>query len=118
MAAVRGASCLLVTNIFPPAVGGSSEVYAALAGSAHGNIAVLTSSHDHATGRERPHWKAVDRKTPYPVHRVKCVRPFLRPSGFFYRLHEAATALVLAGAVLRLARRYRVRAICIADDET
>jgi len=118
MAAMRGAACLLVTNIFPPAVGGSSEVYAALAASAHGNIAVLTSSHDHATGRERPHWKAVDRNAPYPVHRVRCIRPFLGPTGFFYRLHEAATALVLAGAVLRLALRYRVRAICIADDET
>ena len=118
MAAVRGAACLLVTNIFPPAVGGSSEVYAALAASAQGNIAVLTSSHDHETGRERPYWKAFDRNALYPIHRVKCVRPFLGARGFFYRLHEAATAMMLAGTVLRLALRYRVRAICIADDET
>jgi len=117
MATVSG-TCLLVTNIFPPGIGGSSEVYAALASFAHGEIAILTSSHDHQTGREHRGWQGFDQNALYPVHRVKCVRPFLGPTGFFYRLHEAATALVLAGAVLRLALRYRVRAICIADDET
>ena len=114
------AQCLLVTNIFPPALGGSSEVYAALAGCGQGAIAVLTSSHDHETGLERPDWRAFDRRASYPVHRVTCVRPFLRKSGsgLFYRLHEARTALALAARVTWLALRYRVKAICIADDET
>ena len=112
--------CLLVTNIFPPAVGGSSEVYAALASHAEGQIAVLTSSHDHETGRERQDWKAFDRRAGYPVHRLTCVRPFFRKSGsgFFYRVHEAATAFKLAVAVAGLALRHRARAVCIADDET
>ena len=122
MAGGRGAACLLITNLFPPALGGSSEVYAALASFAGGEIAVLASSHDHETGLERPGWRAFDRQASYPIHRVNCIRPYLRTdrlqSGFLYRLHEAATALKLAATVLRLALRYRVGAICIADDET
>jgi len=78
-------ACLLVTNIFPPALGGSSQVYAALAASARGQIVVLTSSCDHETGRERAGWQIADRQANYPVHRVRCVRPFLRgkPPNFF-----------------------------------
>ncbi len=118
----RGTACLLVTNIFPPAMGGSSQVYAALASFAQGDIAVLTSSHDYETGLERQGWRAFDSQAPYPVHRVNCIRPYLRTSrlrpGLPYRIHEALTALRLAVSVLRLALRYRVGAICIADDET
>ncbi|HWY31824.1 MAG TPA: glycosyltransferase, partial [Candidatus Acidoferrum sp.] len=118
----RGTACLLVTNIFPPAMGGSSEVYAALASFAQGDIAVLTSSHDYETGLEREGWRAFDSQAPYPVHRVNCIRPYLRASrlrpGLLYRIHEALTAIRLAASVLRLALRYRVGAICIADDET
>lgn len=118
----RRAACLLVTNLFPPALGGSSEVYAALAVHARGDIAVLTASHNHQTGGEREGWQALDRHASHPIHRIRCIRPFSRSlySGWtlFYRLHEAATALKLALTVLRLALRYRVRAICIADDET
>jgi len=113
-------ACLLVSNIFPPALGGSSQVYAALASCADGGIAVLTSSHDHQSGDERPDWKIFDRDAPYPVHRVKCVRPFLRKSGsaFGYRIQEVLIAVRLVLAVTRLALRYRAQAICIADDET
>jgi phosphatidylinositol alpha-1,6-mannosyltransferase len=117
-----GKTCLLVTNVFPPALGGSSQVYAALA--ACGEVAVLTSSHDHADGRERLDWKLFDERAGYPVHRVTCIRPFQRSarSGLFYRplyrLSEIGTALKLSMAAARLAWRYRVKAICIADDET
>src|SRR5689334_4686860 len=103
-------------------MGGSSEVYAALAASAGGDIAVLAASHDHQTGFEREGWRALDARASFPIHRIKCIRPFSRQlnpgSALGYRLHEAATALVLAAHVVRLAVRYRVRAVCIADDET
>jgi len=114
-------TCLLVTNLFPPAIGGSSQVYAALAAHAAGEIIVLTSSHDYETGLEREDWRTLDRKAGYPVHRLRCVRPFLRglyAGAVRYRLHELAIALNLAVTVVRLAWRYRVKAICIADDET
>ena len=114
--------CLLITNIFPPAVGGSSQVYAALAAGAQGDIVVLSSSHDHQTGVERQDWKAADRRAGYPVHRLTCVRPFLRTAypgpAFLYRFHELAVAMRLAAAVVFFSLRYRARAICIADDET
>jgi phosphatidylinositol alpha-1,6-mannosyltransferase len=115
-------TCLLVSNIFPPAVGGSSQVYAALAASAQGEIVVLTSSHDHETRRERADWRIADRKASFPVHRLKCIRPFLRTafgrSGFIYRFHEAVGALTLIAAIIFFRLRYRVQAICIADDES
>lgn len=116
-----GRACLLVTNLFPPALGGSSQVYAALAAHAEGEIVVLTSSHDYETGQERSGWRALDQAASYPVRRIRCIRPFLRTlyaTQFEYRLHEAATAVKLMAAVVRLAWRYRVKAICIADDET
>jgi phosphatidylinositol alpha-1,6-mannosyltransferase len=113
-------ACLLVTNLFPPALGGSSQVYAALAKHAAGGIAVLASSHDHETGLARPDWQALDRGADYPIYRVRCVRPFLRKGagGFRYRLHEAATGLKLAVTVIGLAWRLGAKTICIADDET
>jgi phosphatidylinositol alpha-1,6-mannosyltransferase len=113
-----GKACLLVTNIFPPAIGGSAQVYAALAG--FGDIAVLTSSRDHDSGRERAGWRECDRQAGYPIHRLTCIRPFLRKGGssLFYRLHETVTGLKLIAAVIALALRHQVKAICIADDET
>jgi len=121
MAWGRRAACLLVTNLFPPALGGSSEVYAALASFARGEIAVLTASHDYETGLERQAWPAFDQRAAYPITRVKSIRPFVRslyPSSGRYRLHEACTALKLIAAVLHLVVRHNVRTICIADDET
>jgi len=121
MAGGRRAACLLVTNLFPPALGGSSEVYAALATFARDEIAVLTSSHDYETGLERQGWPAFDQHAAYPIARVKCVRPYVRrlyPGSGRYRLHEACTALKLIAAVIRLVIRHHVRTICIADDET
>ncbi|HET7086103.1 MAG TPA: glycosyltransferase family 4 protein [Rhizomicrobium sp.] len=115
-----GKACLLVSNLFPPALGGSAEVYAALARHAQSEIVVLASSHDHQTGMERKGWRDADRAATYPIWRVKCVRPFFRNaySGLSYRLHEVFTAFKLVFTVMRLARRYRVAAICVADDES
>jgi phosphatidylinositol alpha-1,6-mannosyltransferase len=120
MAQASGKACLLVTNLFPPALGGSAEVYAALAAHTGGGIVILTSSHDHQTGQERPGWREFDRGAGYHVHRLTCIRPFFRKAykGLSYRLHEAATAFRLVTAILKLSHRYRVQAICVADDET
>jgi phosphatidylinositol alpha-1,6-mannosyltransferase len=120
MVVTRGKACLLVTNLFPPALGGSAEVYAALAAHAGGEIVVLASSHDHQTGQERRGWREFDQSARYPIHRLTCIRPLFRKAykGLSYRLHEIATALKLLTTILKLVRRYRVQAICVADDET
>jgi phosphatidylinositol alpha-1,6-mannosyltransferase len=122
VSASAGKTCLLVTNLFPPAIGGSSQVYAALASFSNGGIAVLTSSYDYETGRERENWRQLDRQAAYRVHRLKCVRPFFRSAftGFklSYRMHELVIAVKLIAAVMFYSWRYRVAAVCIADDET
>ena len=111
------ALCLLVAHTFPPMLGGSAAVYAALARCAKGEIAVLTSRRDHRTGAERLGWREADEEAPYPVHRLRLVRPPLA-SGPAASISWAPRAALLAAAVTHLAHRHRVRAVCVADDET
>jgi phosphatidylinositol alpha-1,6-mannosyltransferase len=110
---------LLVAQTFPPLIGGSAGVYAALAEAAGGEVAVLTASHDHATGREHRGWRALDAALPYPVRRLRFARPPLAeaaPRGRLARhLHWAPHALRLALAVARESRG--VAAVCVCDDD-
>jgi len=112
-------ACLLVAQTFPPLIGGSAGVYAALAGAARGEIAVLTATHDHATGREHPGWREVDAALPYPVRRLRYARPPLAdaaPRGRVVRnLHWAPHAARLAAAVAREA--LVAEAVCVCDDD-
>lgn len=111
------ALCLLVAHTFPPLIGGSAAVYEALARHASGAIAVLTSRRDHRTGAERPGWREADQGAPYPVHRLGLIRPPLA-GGLAATLAWAPRAMLLAATVAHLARRHRVRAVCVCDDET
>jgi len=114
--------CLLVAQTFPPHLGGSSEVHAALARHAGGAIAVLTGALDHRTGAEQPGWRAHDAAQAYAVRRLPLVRPPLpaaAPPGFLARhalwsARAARLALAVAGEV----RRHRADAVCVCDDET
>jgi phosphatidylinositol alpha-1,6-mannosyltransferase len=111
--------CLMVCHTFPPLIGGSAGVYAALAQHAGGAIAVLTSRLDAATGREWPGWRDLDATLPYPVRRIPLVRPPLASAAIrFRRLSWLAGRLRLLRAVAREARRHRADAVCICDDET
>lgn len=124
------ADCLLVAQTFPPVLGGSAGVYAALARHAAGRIAVLTASHDHRTGIEHPGWQALDAALPHPVRRIPLVRPPLRGAaraigapadgrddraGLRWGLPGMAR---LAAAVIAEARAHNPAAICVCDDET
>lgn len=122
MADSAGPRCLLVCHTFPPLIGGSAGVYAALARHARGAIAVLTSRLDPATGQERPGWREADAVAGHPVRRIGLVRPPL-PGGalrnpVLRRAVWAMRALRLALAVAVEARRHRADAVCICDDET
>ncbi len=124
--------CLLVAQTFPPQLGGSGEVHAALARHAPkdggaGAIAVLTGWRDHRTGQEQPGWRAHDAAAPYPIRRLPLVRPALRqaapphswPRGALARRASWGWgALRLAAAVAAEARRHRATAVCVCDDET
>lgn len=113
--------CLLVAQTFPPVLGGSAEVYAALARHARGAIAVLTARRDHMTGREHAGWAALDAGLPHPVRRIGLVRPLTgaaaqgpRP---WRRLAWLAGAARLAAALAAEARRHPGAAICVGDDD-
>jgi phosphatidylinositol alpha-1,6-mannosyltransferase len=112
----------MVCHTFPPLIGGSAGVYAALARHAGGAIAVLTSQRDAATGREWPGWRALDAAATYRVRRLPLVRPPLAAAAPRNRLLRhlgwGAAALRLALAVAQEARRHRADAVCICDDET
>jgi phosphatidyl-myo-inositol dimannoside synthase len=108
-------ACLIVTNQFPPLVGGAGEVYAALARAAAGRIAILCASLDYRTGQPIPGWRDHDATSRYPITRIPCIRPLLSQRGMVADLLVRAQLLA---AVWRLHRRYRFRSICIADDET
>jgi phosphatidylinositol alpha-1,6-mannosyltransferase len=114
--------CLLVAQTFPPMLGGSATVYAALAREARGAIAVLTGARDHRTGAEWPGWRALDAAQPYPVTRIGLVRPPLAEAAaggrWASRIRWGFGALRLAAAVARAAARHRADAVCLCDDET
>jgi phosphatidylinositol alpha-1,6-mannosyltransferase len=114
--------CLLVAHTFPPVLGGSAAVYAAVAEAAGGAITVLTSRRDHASGAERPGWREADAALPYRVHRIALVRPPLpaaAPRGRLRRqVMRAWRALALAVTVATLVRRQRIGAVCVCDDES
>ncbi|MCU0886664.1 MAG: glycosyltransferase family 4 protein [Rubritepida sp.] len=113
--------CLLVAQTFPPVLGGSAEVYAALARHAGGAIAVLTARRDHMTGGEHPGWAALDAALPHPVERIPLIRPLTGAAAGGSRLRRriawAAGAARLALAVTAAARRHRAAAICLGDDD-
>lgn len=116
------ARCLLVCHTFPPVIGGSAGVYAALARESSGAVAVLTSRLDPATGQERTGWREADAAASHPVWRIGLVRPPL-PGGAIRNvalrhIAWAARAGRLAIAVAVAARRHRADAVCVCDDET
>ena len=113
--------CLLVAHTFPPVLGGSAQVYEALARAAGGAIMVLTSRCDHATGREQPGWQALDAALPFPVVRRALVRPPLATApggGVRRRLGWGRQAAGLAWQVAGLVRRHAIPAVCVCDDES
>ncbi len=107
--------CLIVTNQFPPLVGGAGEVYAALARAAVGRIAILCASLDYRSGQEIVGWRDHDAAAGYPIRRIPQIRPSLRQRGIGDDLRVRWRVL---SEVWRLHRRQRFRAACIADDET
>ena len=113
--------CLIVTNNFPPTVGGAGEVYAALAAAAGGRIRILCARRSYVTGDEIAGWREHDAAASYPIDRIAHVRVPLR------RRRGRLASLVLDDLPIRLGLLARVawarwrhgcRVVCIADDET
>lgn len=114
--------CLLVAQTFPPLIGGSAEVHAAIARHAGGRVAVLAARRDHASGQAFVAAAAHDAICGYRVRRITLIRPPLRGAGrqlgwLRRRLGEAWRSSCLAAAVALEAWRFGADAICICDDD-
>lgn len=107
--------CLIVTNQFPPAIGGAGEVYAALAREGDGRVRVLCASLDYRTGAPVPGWRTHDAESGLPVERIARVRPAL---GQRSRAADLAVRVRLLARVAAIGLRHGVRVVCVADDET
>lgn len=107
--------CLIVTNNFPPSIGGAGTVYAALARAAAGRVHVLCAGRDYRTGTELPGVAAHDAACGFPVHRIADVRP---PPGRAVRWRELGIRARLLLHIWRLWRRHRFPVLVIADDES
>ncbi|HVC62807.1 MAG TPA: glycosyltransferase family 4 protein [Acetobacteraceae bacterium] len=117
----RRNACLIVTNNFPPAIGGAGEVYAALAAGAAGRIRILCASSSYLTGEAIGGWRDHDRAVAYAVDRVAEIRGRLRRQrGRLAALlaDEVPLRLRLLARVAWLRLRHGCRVLCIADDET
>lgn len=118
------ARCLIVTNKFPPMIGGAGAIYAALARASHGHIHVLCAWRDYATGEAVPAWREHDTASGAVVRRIRDIRPALHVRrGLVPRLRrllweEPAIRCRLLARVAALRLRHGYTAVCIADDET
>jgi phosphatidylinositol alpha-1,6-mannosyltransferase len=117
-------SCLILTNNFPPVLGGAGNVYRSLAAAAGGGIEVLCPREDYRTGRIIENWRDHDRRVNFTIHRIHRVRPRLRQlAGLrekvgYWLFEEFPCRIRLLGKLALLRLKCRFRVLCIADDET
>jgi phosphatidylinositol alpha-1,6-mannosyltransferase len=107
--------CLIVTNNFPPVIGGAGAVYAALARAGAGRVHVLAAATDYRAGGEIAGWRAHDAACGFPVRRIAALRPPLAGMG---RGAELWLRLRVFARVAAEVWRWRFPVLVIADDET
>ena len=71
----RPGSILLVANMMPPLIGGTSMLYDRIARHAAPHVHVLTAWRDPDAAKEIPGWRESDAARPYPVSRIAWLRP-------------------------------------------
>ena len=114
---------LFVSRNFPPLVGGSVTVYDALARALAPRILVLTGAEDPETGRPFPPADLERLALPYPVHRIRRLRPSVRAPARLsaaarlgsFLLRDLPVMLRLAGTITRLVLRHRIRNVVIGE---
>ncbi len=113
---------LLIANNAPPVRGGSSVVYAGLAGHARDRIIVIAPSFSYTDRLPITGWRGHDRSVPYKVIRLKLLRPPIGgPSGsgaaarLRFKALDLAISLRLAATVVKLLATKPIRAVCIGE---
>jgi phosphatidylinositol alpha-1,6-mannosyltransferase len=112
---------LLLSNNFPPTLGGSAVVYANLARHLEDRVIVLAPRRSYNDGLALIGWREHDRVAKYRVVRRDLLRTQLRPivPGFWrrqaYRIEDLFIRLRLSLTILGLVVTSRVRTICIGE---
>jgi phosphatidylinositol alpha-1,6-mannosyltransferase len=111
------ARILLVASNFPPVLGGSAAVYAAIAGQLAPRVIVLAAQRNYVDGQVIAGWAAHDAVAPGPVVRLPLLRSRLHPAGGagLARLADAAIRLRLAARVFGLVLLAGVRTVCVGE---
>jgi phosphatidylinositol alpha-1,6-mannosyltransferase len=118
---MRAGSIVLVTNNFPPVLGGSASVYANLARCANGRIIVLAPHTDYRDGLPIIGWREHDRGAGYPIIRLPLLRTEMGDhvrSGvdrFAAIALDAAIRLRVVGALLKTIVFQKVRTVCVGE---
>ena len=109
------ARSIIVSSNFPPMVGGTCRVYAALAEEGAGLVHVLAPRRSFLNGERLDGSAAFDRNAGYPVHRLDLLRPLAERTG--WRTIPADLWIMgrLMAVLAWLCLRYRIGTICIGD---
>lgn len=118
---MRDGNIILVTNNFPPVLGGSASVYANLARCAKGRIIVLAPHTDYRDGLPIIGWREHDRHAGYPIVRLPLLRTEMRDhirSGVDKvgaMMLDAAIRLRVVGALLKSVLLNNTRTVCVGE---
>ncbi len=115
---MKPTSVLLVTNIFPPIVGGSAVVYERLAANSNNRLMVLTARRNCDTGEALEIDHKMESLLPYKVRRINYLRPPERKTinlGKLYHLYSILIYLRLLLNILYTSWFMNVKHICIGD---
>jgi phosphatidyl-myo-inositol dimannoside synthase len=114
--------CLLVTSIFPPIRGGSAVVYEMLCRySPTKSIVVLAPKKNYSTNEYLEGWREFDASAPFPVHRVKILRPLIIHSKSIIHsillqiFVDIPLKIKLFAYTLWLIRKYKIDVLCIGE---
>ena len=106
---------IIVTSNFPPIVGGSCQVYAALAEQGRGLVSVLAPRRSFNTGEVLAGAGEFDRAAPYRVHRIDLLRPSQNSNGGWSVFREGWIMGRLLLVLSWICLRDRISVVCIGD---
>ena len=111
----RGTRSIIVTSNFPPVVGGSCQVYAALAEQGRGLVSVLAPRRSFQTGDVLAGAAEFDGAAPYRVHRIDLLRPGQNSGRFRSAVRDGWIMARLLAVLAWICLRERIAVVCIGD---
>lgn len=122
-AAPTDVRCLMIANTFAPIHGGSAVVYENLCRHMPpGSIRVLTASAAHHSNEEVPNWREHDARQPFPVERLRLMRPRKLPPPAnklvsLWRLaaQDVPVYVRMLAKAASIVRRHRINVVCVGE---